>query len=115
MAADRCPDCGKPLRTRPRFATKPTPRARGWWRQIHDAAEQLGTPPMPRQAGATPRIAKPQPTGHPRNIRVILSFPRQQGKTTNTKGAIKAPPEASGAQELNGKAQPRQYAAKHVV
>nr|MBO2500941.1 hypothetical protein [Acidimicrobiia bacterium] len=115
MAADRCPDCGKPLTTRPRFATKPTPRARGWWRQIHDAAEQLGTPLMPWQAGAARLIGELRPDGLPRYKRVIISVPRQQGKTTISKAAIKAVAEARGDQEIYGTAQTRQYAAKHVV
>src|SRR5690554_7182384 len=115
MAVDRCPDCGKPLRTRPRFATKPTPRARGWWRQIHDAAEQLGTPLMPWQAGAARLIGELRPDGLPRYKRGIISVPRQQGKTTISKAAIKAVAEARGDQEIYGTAQTRQYAAKHVV
>lgn len=115
MATAKCFDCGKPLTTKPRFVTNPTPRARTWQQPILDAAERLGTPMMPWQRGATRVLAELRADGLPRFKTVGVSVPRQSGKTTLSKSVITAKAESSGSLDLYGTAQSRQYAAKHVV
>lgn len=114
MAADRCPDCGKPLTTKPRFATKPTPRAKTWERPVLERAESLGTPLMPWQRGAN-RLITELRDGRPRFTTIVVSVPRQSGKTSLARPTLIVVAERADDQELYGTAQTRQYAAKHVI
>ena len=114
MAAEKCAECGRSLRTQPRFATKPTPRAKGWWREIEAAAYRFGTPLMPWQKGAARLIGELDAAGLPRFGTVAISVPRQQGKTALSRASIDAKAARRSRQELFGTAQTRLYAARHL-
>lgn len=115
MAARKCPDCGKTLRTVPRFATKPTKGAKTWQAPVIRSAERLGTPFMPWQRSSTRIITELRPDGLPRFKTVIVSVPRQQGKTTLSRSALTARAERADDLKLYSTAQTRVYAAKHVL
>lgn len=109
----KCAECGRRIRTEPRFATEPTKGSRGWWRAIAKAAEAFGTPLMEWQKlGA--RLLGELDGGVPRYQTVIVSVPRQQGKTTLSHAAIDARARLYEGQRMFGTAQSRIYAARHL-
>ena len=70
---------------------------------------------MPWQAGAARLIGELRPDGLPRYKRVIISVPRQQGKTTISKAAIKAVAEARGDQQADEAADPMSDTSAHRI
>src|SRR5690606_19733727 len=93
--------------------TEPTKGSKGWWRAIAKAAEAFGTPLMEWQKlGA--RLLGELDGGVPRYQTVIVSVPRQQGKTTLSHAAIDARARLYEGQRMFGTAQSRIYAARHL-
>lgn len=115
MPVKPCSECHKALTTKPRFATRPTRGAKTWLSQVKRAAMTLGYPLLPWQTGGARLITELRPDGLPRFKTVIISVPRQSGKTVLSKAAIAAKAEQAPHQEIYGTAQTRGYAAKHVV
>src|SRR5690606_34219568 len=109
MAVPVCDECGRKLNTKPRFATKPTPRAKGWWNDIAKSADEFKTPLMPWQKGAARLIGELDKAGRPRFVTVIVSVPRQQGKTTLSHASIDARAQLFDDQRIYGTAQSRLY------
>lgn len=110
-----CPECDSTHQARPRFQTKPTPRAPGWSRRIYSATEAItGHPPLPWQRPPMRLIAETGNGGTPRWPTVIVSVPRQSGKTTIAKAATTAKAELADDQRLFGTAQTRLDAVAHL-
>lgn len=101
----------------PRYATRPTPRSRGWHAAIESIArDHLKTPLMKWQTDAARLVGEIRADGLPRYSTVIVSVPRQQGKTALSRAAVTARAELLEAGgEIFGTAQTRQYGAKHVI
>lgn len=78
------PAPSRPLAT-PRFATRRPTITQG--PAIAKVMHSLGTEPMPWQHEAADLIGEMTPDGHRRWPLVIISVPRQSGKTTTTMGA----------------------------
>lgn len=115
MSKWKCPDCGWDKTTRPRFETKPTPRAKTWLPRLKATAESMGTPLMPHQVKVGRLLTELRADGLPRWRTVIETMPRQNGKTVMGRSAVVSVAEAVADGELYGTAQSRQYAAKHVT
>ena len=88
---------------------------KSWAPEIYASARRLGTPLMPWQQKAARLIGARRKDGRPRYKTVLVTVPRQQGKTRITRAAIDARARQEPYLELYGTAQSRQYAAKHVV
>lgn len=108
---------------KPKYETKPTPRSRSWHREIEAAAARLGTPFMPWQKKAgrligelSSELCRCHNPGRPlpRRKTVIISVPRQSGKTTITRGATAARADQEGNLRMFGTAQSRLYAVRHL-
>jgi hypothetical protein len=108
----------------PRYETKPTKGSKSWHQDLLATAESLGTPLMPWQKKAARLLSEyrdEECTCHsppqllPRYKTVVISVPRQQGKTVLARTAVSTVAEREWDQELYGTAQSRQYAAKHVT
>jgi hypothetical protein len=111
-------------RARPRYATKATRNSKTWQQDILRAGEDLGTPLMAWQKRAARLVGEYSDrlcSCHdpaiplPRYKTVIVTVPRQQGKTAVSRAAIVTVADREWDQELYGTAQSRQYAARHVV
>lgn len=101
-------------RARPRYETLPTKGASSWAPQIRTAAKRIGVPLMPWQGKAARLIGELDPDGYPRWDLVIISVPRQSGKTTIAKASTAAKAERHPGGDLYGTAQSRLYAVKHL-
>lgn len=117
------------MSARPRYETLPTKGARSWAGQITRGAAELGTPFMPWQRKVGRLIGELRPPtpeeldqwgpevigdGLPRFDLIIVSVPRQSGKTTIAKASTKAKAERHPGAALFGTAQSRIYAVKHL-
>jgi hypothetical protein len=109
---------------KPRFATRPTPGGPIDQVSLWRSAEALSTPMLPWQKQASRLLGELLPSmcrcheparPLPRYKTVVVSVPRQQGKTVLARSAVKARAEAEADMDIYGTAQTRQYAAKHVV
>jgi hypothetical protein len=111
-------------RAKPRYSTKATKGSKTWQQPILNTAETLGTPLMPWQKRGARLLAEYSDvmcSCHdpaiplPRYKTVVITVPRQQGKTAVSRAAVVTVAEREFDQELYGTAQSRQYAARHVV
>lgn len=127
-----CPDCGSSQQAKPRYATKPTPRAKTWQQDIFRAAEAMRMPLMPWQrlsarllAELSPVLCRAgqegspcidhEPMPIPRFSLVVASVPRQSGKTTVARASLGARSQRGDEQEMFGTALTRDAAAKQVI
>lgn len=127
-----CPDCGSTQQAKPRYATKPTPRAKTWQQDIFRAAEAMRMPLMPWQrlgarllAELSPVLCRAgqegspcidhEPMPIPRFSLVTISVPRQSGKTTVARASLGARSQRADEQEMFSTALTRDAAAKQVI
>lgn len=99
----------------PRYATVPDEGADSWVSEISAAADALKTPLMPWQLLGARLLGELRPDGLPRYKTVVISVPRQQGKTVLSRASVTARSQRGNLLNIYGTAQTRQYAARHVV
>lgn len=99
---------------RPLYETTPTRGAKTWLPAIQAEAKRLGTPLMPWQNKAARLIAELAPGGAPRWEMVIVTVPRQQGKTALAGSVITARAKSEPDLRMYGTAQTRVDASHHL-
>lgn len=99
----------------PRYATVPTPGASTWAADIEEQIRILGhREPYPWQSLAAELIGELRPDGTPRFNLIVLSTPRQSGKTILASAAAAAKAHRHPGGRLYGTAQKRIDAVHHL-
>lgn len=97
----------------PLFATA-SPPGEGWSGEIRREARRLGTPFMPWQKQAADLVGARRENGLPRYELIIVSVPRQSGKTAFSFAATTARAKQEPMLRLYGTAQTRVDASRHL-
>lgn len=115
MSKWSCPECGSSVRARPRWETQPTPKAPGWQRDVYESTRTITDgDPMPWQRTPMRLATELTDAELPRWPTVVVSVPRQSGKTTIAKATTDARAKRAPGQSLFGTAQTRLYAVGHL-